>query len=302
VDLLGVSVKQTMSIGTFSRLTGLTPKALRIYERRGLLRPARVGPDNGYRYYEVKQLRQAEIVRLLRTLGLPIAHICDVLESASPEELDSVLAVEKRRLEHQMRQLAVFHDLLERMGALRAMADQDPSADLVELPATAGLSVELVVARDHFDRRYWTAVDELREKARSNGLRQSAPEIVILPSNRIEEAAMEPNPHLMLHAEVFLPVHAPTKLRSALGISVLPACFAARSIFRGLYWERYRLAYASQLEWLLTSPFTLGGPIRERYICGSRDSADPGCHETELVWPLALANATHDAEPADAGF
>jgi DNA-binding transcriptional MerR regulator len=288
-----------MSIGTFSRLTGLTPKALRLYERRGLLRPASVDPKNGYRYYEVRQLRQAEIVRLLRTLGLPIDEMRDVLESTSPEELNKILAAEKRRLMRQMRQLAVFHDSLQRMGTLHAMASQEPSVELVELPATGGLSAELAVRRDHFDRRYWATVDELRAKARGSGFRQSAPEIVVLPPDRLEEAAMEPNPHHMLHAEVFLPVHAPKRLRSTLGITVLPACLAARSVFRGPYWEWYRLAYASQLEWLLASPFTLGGPMRERYLCGARDDANAEHHETELVWPLALSGDAHDPDSID---
>jgi DNA-binding transcriptional MerR regulator len=286
-------MKQTMSIGTFSRLTGLTPKALRIYERRGLLRPAKVDPRNGYRYYEVRQLRQAEIVRLLRTLGLSINQMRDALESTSPKELNEILEAEKQRLMRQMRQLAVFHDSLQRMGTLNAMASQEPSVELVELPATGGLTAELAVRRDQFDGRYWATVDELRAKASKSGLRQSAPEIVILPPDRLEEAAMVPNPHLMLHAEVFLPVHAPKKLRSTLGITVLPACLAARSVFRGPYWEWYRLAYASQLEWLLASPFTLGGPMRERYLCGARDDANPENHETELTWPLTLFGSAH---------
>ena len=288
-----------MSIGTFSRLTGLTPKALRLYERRGLLRPVSVDPKNGYRYYEVRQLRQAEIVRLLRTLGLPIDQMREVLESTSPEELNKILAAEKRRLGRQMRQLAVFHDSLRRMGTLHAMASQEPSVELVELPAMGGLRAELVVRRNQFDRHYWAMVDELRERARSRGLRQSAPEIVILPPDRLEEAAMVPNPYLMLHAEVFLPVHAPQRLRSTLGLTVLPACFAARSFFRGPYWEWYRLAYASQLEWLLASPFTLGGPMRERYLCGARDDANAEHHETELAWPLALRSNGHDPDFID---
>jgi len=41
---------EEMSISAFSRLTNLTPKALRVYERDELLVPARVDSQNGYRW------------------------------------------------------------------------------------------------------------------------------------------------------------------------------------------------------------------------------------------------------------
>ena len=41
-----------MQIGRFARLTGLTVKALRHYDEIGLLRPAGVDPESGYRSYE----------------------------------------------------------------------------------------------------------------------------------------------------------------------------------------------------------------------------------------------------------
>ena len=40
-----------LSIGEVSQLTRLSPKALRLYGEFGLLQPARVDPDSGYRFY-----------------------------------------------------------------------------------------------------------------------------------------------------------------------------------------------------------------------------------------------------------
>ena len=62
---------QLLTIGRFARVAGLTPKALRIYERMGILRPASIDPDTGYRYYSLTQLETAETVRLLRELEVP---------------------------------------------------------------------------------------------------------------------------------------------------------------------------------------------------------------------------------------
>src|SRR5258707_840229 len=68
-----------VSIGEFSRLSRLSPKALRRYDELGLLVPARVDADTGYRWYAVTQLDQARLVASLRRAGVPLAQIRDML-------------------------------------------------------------------------------------------------------------------------------------------------------------------------------------------------------------------------------
>ena len=64
-----------MSSGEFARASGLTRKALRLYDELGLLTPARVDPQSGYRFYAPAQLEQARLVAWLRRLGMPLASI-----------------------------------------------------------------------------------------------------------------------------------------------------------------------------------------------------------------------------------
>ncbi|WP_033306170.1 MerR family transcriptional regulator [Streptomyces iakyrus] len=64
-----------LTIGAFARACRLSPKALRLYDELDLLRPARVDPDTGYRYYAAGQLEQARLVAWLRRLGMPLAEI-----------------------------------------------------------------------------------------------------------------------------------------------------------------------------------------------------------------------------------
>jgi serine/threonine protein phosphatase PrpC len=64
-----------MSSGEFARTSGLTRKALRLYDELGLLTPARVDPQTGYRFYAPAQLEQARLVAWLRRLGMPLASI-----------------------------------------------------------------------------------------------------------------------------------------------------------------------------------------------------------------------------------
>lgn len=69
-----------MTSGVFSKRTRLSPKALRIYEEKGLLTPWTIDPDNGYRYYAESQLKQARLIGLLRRLEMPLKLIAEVVE------------------------------------------------------------------------------------------------------------------------------------------------------------------------------------------------------------------------------
>ncbi|MDQ0990667.1 MerR family transcriptional regulator [Streptomyces sp. V3I7] len=69
---------EMLTIGAFAKASRLSPKALRLYDELELLRPARVDPHTGYRYYAAGQLERARLVAWLRRLGMPLASIREV--------------------------------------------------------------------------------------------------------------------------------------------------------------------------------------------------------------------------------
>jgi DNA-binding transcriptional MerR regulator len=79
-------------IGRFAQLAGFTVRALRHYESQGLLEPAHVDRESGYRYYRPEQLPDALRVRLLRALEMPLAEVVEVMRDA-----DSAQALAKIR-------------------------------------------------------------------------------------------------------------------------------------------------------------------------------------------------------------
>lgn len=82
---------ELMTIGAFAERTRLSPKALRLYDRLGLLSPARTDPVSGYRFYGEDQVAGARLVALLRHLGMPLAVIADVA-GKPPEEAAQAVA------------------------------------------------------------------------------------------------------------------------------------------------------------------------------------------------------------------
>ena len=85
-------------IGEFSKLSMLTIKALRFYEKEGLLIPARVDEWSGYRFYEASQLETAATIKALRQLDFSVEEIKAHLSGVPLQD-----ALRAKRLELQQR-------------------------------------------------------------------------------------------------------------------------------------------------------------------------------------------------------
>ena len=100
-----------LTIGAFAARARLSPKALRLYDRLGLLRPAHVDDATGYRYYRAAQVERARLVFLLRGLDMPLARIAEVVER---QETDGQAAADLVS--------AYWADVEERLAGQRTLA------------------------------------------------------------------------------------------------------------------------------------------------------------------------------------
>ncbi|MFE9443086.1 MerR family transcriptional regulator [Streptomyces sp. NPDC006602] len=81
-----------LTIGAFAARARLSAKALRLYDRLGLLAPAHVDEVSGYRYYHAGQVERARLVAMLRQVDMPLARIAEVVEAADTEGADRLAA------------------------------------------------------------------------------------------------------------------------------------------------------------------------------------------------------------------
>ncbi|HFI0216688.1 TPA: MerR family transcriptional regulator [Streptococcus suis] len=99
-----------MQVKDVEKLTGLSTKAMRLYEEKGLIEVAR-NPLNDYRDYLEENVRQLRLIKLLRYFECSLAEIKDFL--ALPEEdLQSALREKKQGISQQAEELADKVDLL----------------------------------------------------------------------------------------------------------------------------------------------------------------------------------------------
>jgi DNA-binding transcriptional MerR regulator len=81
-------MENLMPIGEFAAASRLSQKALRLYDEKGLLAPAWVDPESGYRYYRPDQLQAATLIALLRRAGMALAEIRAFLRQPTTERLE----------------------------------------------------------------------------------------------------------------------------------------------------------------------------------------------------------------------
>ncbi len=134
------SSAQFLSPSTAAQRLGVSAKALRLYEQRGLVAPSRT--PAGWRAYGPDEMaRVAEIVAL-RALGLSLSQVARVLGD-DPQGLEPALAAHQATLEGRIRQLA---GAVEKVRDLRAGLAQGKSPTARELVRLLGPSTDFSVA------------------------------------------------------------------------------------------------------------------------------------------------------------
>ena len=92
-----------LSIGDFARLAGVSVRMLRHYDALGLLRPARVDPVSGYRFYSAEQLDRANRLVALKDLGFTLEECGRLLADDVPaEQLRGMLRLRRAELGRQI--------------------------------------------------------------------------------------------------------------------------------------------------------------------------------------------------------
>ncbi|GGS12849.1 MerR family transcriptional regulator [Streptomyces nojiriensis] len=137
------------TIGDFAKHGRVSVRMLRHYDALGLLRPARVDPFTGYRFYEAGQLARLNRIIALKELGFSLDQVGTILgERVGAEELRGMLRLRQAELEAAMAaaaarlvQVEARLRTIEKEGTMPAddiVVKSLPPVRLAELTGTAG--------------------------------------------------------------------------------------------------------------------------------------------------------------------
>lgn len=268
-----------LTIGDFSRMTHLSVKALRHYDDMGVLAPAAVNPDSGYRLYDASQVPAAQVIRRLRDLHMPLDQIRAVLAAPDVGTRNREITEHLQQMEHQLGQTQAA------VAGLRALLAGPPGRSAFELraiPAVTALTVRETVDAAGLVEWGTTAFDRLAAAQDAAGVEPAGSPGALFPGDFFELERSE--------ITVFVPVGPGGEARPPLppghvSWQQIPAVEAAVMIHEGAADDVDR-TYGALGTAVAERAIGLEGPIREYYLVGFTDTDDERLHRTEVCWPV----------------
>ena len=101
-----------MQIKEFAKLTGVSVRTLHYYDEIGLLKPAFVDEQNGYRFYDENSLLRMQEILFYRELDFPLKSILEILSSPDYDK-QKALAEQQKLLELKKERLERIIDALD---------------------------------------------------------------------------------------------------------------------------------------------------------------------------------------------
>jgi DNA-binding transcriptional MerR regulator len=271
-------VSSTLSIGEFSKLTHLSVKALRHYHEIGLLVPADVDTGSRYRRYDPAQARDAQLIRRLRALDMPIEMVRTVVNATDGEQRSATIAAHLRAMEDELERTR------DVVASLRALIEQpllDIEVERRSLPDVTALVISANVRHDHLERWGGAAFEELGAAVVASRADVAGPGGGVFPTALFEEDRGRVTAYVPVSAvqDTIPRDFARVALADIAGGEVLVATHA------GPYTDLDR-TYAALGAAANEMGIAADGPIRELYIVGPDVTDDPLRYRTEVCWPV----------------
>jgi DNA-binding transcriptional MerR regulator/effector-binding domain-containing protein len=263
-------------IGDFSRLTQVTVKALRHYDRLGLLAPDHTDPTSGYRYYTGAQVPRLNRILVLKDLGFSLEQIGQLLDAdLSPAQLRGMLLLKQQEVHGQ---IATEQVRLERIEAHLRLTEREPPG------ARYDVTLKRVTAQPVASLRAilpaYPAVGalfgELHAYQHRHGLQATAWTALWLDGGYCESG---------IHAEATFTTADPLPPHARIQGRTLPAVETMASVQHHGPMTTVGAAHLALLGWIEANDYRLAGPTRTLALhFAGPESADD---ITEIQYPVA---------------
>ena len=161
-------------IGEFSRITRVTIDTLRHYDVLGLLKPAKVDPFTGYRYYSARQLMLLNRILALKEVGFSLEEIARILqEKLTNDQLRGMLKAQLVRAEREVQEAALRQErIVARLNYLN-LEDDMPKYEVTLKPVeklTVAAIRETVPTIEQMPQRCSEMFDAIERWIQANNL------------------------------------------------------------------------------------------------------------------------------------
>jgi DNA-binding transcriptional MerR regulator len=251
-------------IGEFAQIAQVSGRQLRFYDQLGLLRPAHIDDQTGYRYYAIRQLPRLNSILALKELGLSLEQIGPLLEKEmSPAQLRSMLTLKRAQLE---RLLQEEEARLRHIESRIAQIDTEGKVEgfdvlMKSVPATPILSINCACeGMDEVIRMVRTVAEE--------GTRQIKPalrdKLIVIARNDVDSDKLD----LDIGFSLTRPTNASVRIAGDLVLRAgeLPAVDTMATIVRpGTNMESHS-SFSTVGRWIEANSYEIAGSCREIFL------------------------------------
>ena len=245
---------QLYKIGMFAQMNHITIKTLRFYEEQGLLLPAYVDGENGYRYYTMNQMADIQRITALKQAGFTLDDIKLINQGADTAYL---LSTKKAALLKKIAELTSQIAVID--GYLSGPAGTLDAPVLIRtIPAVTVASMKKRI--DSYDELF-SLMPEMGAEMERLGCRCALPEYCF--THYLEPGFRDE--HILI--ETCEAVTEKKEDSALVKFRELPEITAACIFHKGSY-NSFPETYAAILRFIEENGYEICGNIRENYIDG----------------------------------
>ena len=264
-----------LRIGDFSKIARVTVKTLRYYDKIGLLKPAFIDVNTGYRYYNEQQIFDIHAILSYKNAGLSNEEVKSLL--SNPNNKPEVLRKCKQKLALKMQ---AIDEQIKHIDFLLSKRTQEEYQVVVKtIPKCKVFYCCGYVSESN---RIPSFIRDSHKQALSvnPNIRFPKPDYccIIYPLDEYYESN--------IFVEYAQSVEEFGKESEIIKFKELEEVTAISVVHHGSY-ETLSSAYLSAVEWAQKNGFVLRGDARERYIHGEWDRQNQSEWETEIQLPIA---------------
>lgn len=251
-------------IGKFSVMTHLTQKALRLYDRKGLLVPEAKDAFTNYRCYTHEQIERGVKIRTLSWMGFSLSEIATLLDAEVKSDGATIRELMQKRCAHTEKEIRRLQKVQQVL--LRQKDTLELYSMSVSEPAIKEVSQMRVLSKRETGS-YEVTIGKLAgelfgfigsQKNSRNNLKVTGPCIFICHDEEYKETGAD--------IEVAIPVSGSISADDVdVGLTTLPAVKVVSVIHKGPY-EEVGAAYTRLFEYIMENDLKASGPSRSLYL------------------------------------
>lgn len=271
-----------LKIGEFSKLTKTTIKALRYYDKIGLLKPAFVDGENMYRYYTEEQIGIVQQIQAYQSIGLSCNDILGIFNNT----LNRECLLDSRKLELELLKTEIDRQIEQIYSLVNKNGSQNYS------PCIKEISQYKVC----YSRSFISDITQIGNfmSLTVKELKRTNPDVdfpspdyccVIYPDKSYRKSS--------IYVEYVQAVNRIGVDTEAIKFKMLEPITAVCVTHYGRY-ENLCEAYLSAIKYAKENQYEICANARERYIDGAWNCSDEKMWRTEIQIPVKLSSVKLD--------